>query len=244
MGFEPQIRAIMEEIKQERQVLMFSATWPKDVKELAEDFLGEYTFLNIGSIELSANKNIKQEILVCQSESRHEMFLERIIRKRGLAANGIHGDRSQADRSRVIQRFKNGSVNIMIATDVAARGLDISNVEYVINYDFPNDIENYVHRIGRTGRADKKGTSITFLSEDDSNQAVKLIKILEQAEQEVPQALIKLAQLAKENKLERRRYGHSSGNNQFRRNNNSFSRGRNRFDSNRYNNRYMDDRMA
>merc|ERR1719193_2692645 len=264
MGFEPQIRAIMEEIKQERQVLMFSATWPKDVKELAEDFLGEYTFLNIGSIELSANKNIKQEILVCQSESRHEMFLERlesiqdskilvfaerkatvdrlerIIRKRGLAANGIHGDRSQADRSRVIQRFKNGSVNIMIATDVAARGLDISNVEYVINYDFPNDIENYVHRIGRTGRADKKGTSITFLSEDDSNQAVKLIKILEQAEQEVPQALIKLAQLAKENKLERRRYGHSSGNNQFRRNNNSFSRGRNRFDSNRY----MDDRMA
>jgi len=268
MGFEPQIRGIMEEIKRERQILMFSATWPKDVKELAEDFLGEYTFLNIGSIELSANKNIKQEILVCQSESRHEMFLEklesiqdskilvfaerkatvdrleRIIRKRGLAANGIHGDKSQADRSRVIQRFKNGSVNIMIATDVAARGLDISNVEYVINYDFPNDIENYVHRIGRTGRADKKGTSITFLSQDDASQAGKLIKILEQAEQEVPQELVQLSRLAKESKQEQRRYGNFSGSKPFRRHYDSSSRSSHRFVRDRYDDRFTGNRAA
>ena len=80
----------------------------------------------------------------------------------GIRAMGIHGDKSQAARSNTIKRFKSGDCKIMIATDVAARGLDISNVEYVINYDFPSDIENYVHRIGRTGRSDNKGTSMSI----------------------------------------------------------------------------------
>ena len=127
---------------------------------------------------------------------------------------GIHGDKSQSARSNVIKRFKSGDCKIMIATDVAARGLDISNVEYVINYDFPNDIENYVHRIGRTGRSDKKGTSITFMGDDDANQARKLINILKEANQIVPEELEELVHQARGNKIQKRRYGAPGGGSQ------------------------------
>jgi ATP-dependent RNA helicase DDX5/DBP2 len=235
MGFEPQIRSILQKTKGEKQVLMFSATWPDDVKELAEDFLGEYTFLNIGSIELSANKNIKQEIIFCDqidkmqtfldkidslgdtkmlifAETKRSVdFLERALRKRNIQAQGIHGDKSQIQRSSVIQKFKAGHCRIMIATDIAARGLDISGVEYVLNYDFPNDIENYVHRIGRTGRSNAKGTSITFFTDTDANQAKKLIEILKEAEQEIPQELYQYMKFARAEKFTKKRYGRQEG---------------------------------
>jgi len=234
MGFEPQIRSILEKTKKEKQVLMFSATWPDDVKELAEDFLEEYTFLNIGSIELSANKNIKQELLFCDqndkmttflekldelgdakmlifAETKRSVdFLERAIRKRRINAMGIHGDKSQIQRSSTIQKFKAGHCKIMIATDIAARGLDISGVEYVVNYDFPNDIENYVHRIGRTGRSNAKGTSITLFTDDDANHAKKLVEILKEAEQEVPQELYEFMKYHRGSKVTKKRYGKQS----------------------------------
>ena len=129
----------------------------------------------------------------------------------GIRAMGIHGDKSQAARSNTIKRFKSGDCKIMIATDVAARGLDISNVEYVINYDFPSDIENYVHRIGRTGRSDNKGTSISFFSEDNAGQARKLANILKEADQIVPMELQDLVQQGRENKVQKRRYGAPGG---------------------------------
>lgn len=228
MGFEPQIRAILKETKPEKQVLMFSATWPDEVKELAEDFLGEYTFMNIGSTELSANKNITQQIIVIEAKQKHKRltekleelqdmkilifaekkvtvdWLERNLRRSGVSAMGIHGDKSQMQRSNVIRAFKRGTCNIMIATDVAARGLDISGVEYVINYDFPKDIENYIHRIGRTGRSDNKGTSVTFLSEEDANSSRKLISILKESEQTVPEELYRLSRFARESKVHNR----------------------------------------
>ena len=124
---------------------------------------------------------------------------------------GIHGDKSQTERTNVIRGFKQGHCKIMIATDVAARGLDISNVEYVINYDFPKDIENYVHRIGRTGRSDKKGTSVTFMSEEDSSLAGKLIKILKEGDQEIPQELVDLSRYSSKSKFQKQRYGTPSG---------------------------------
>jgi len=219
MGFEPQIRAILDRTEESKQVLMFSATWPTEVKSLAEDFLGDYTFLNIGSIDLSANKNIKQEIVFCDSKDRMQTFidkifsikdskmlifsetkknvdfLERMLNKRGISAIGIHGDKSQMARSTVIEKFKRGRANIMIATDIAARGLDITDVEYVINYDFPKDIENYIHRIGRTGRAEKTGTAITFFTEEDASYAKKLMKIMKDSNQEIPEDLHRLVKL-------------------------------------------------
>merc|ERR1719221_1683581 len=107
--------------------------------------------------------------------------LERMLRNRRVRAMGIHGDKSQRMRSETLQRFKEGSCNVMIATDVAARGLDINDIEWVVNYDFPLDIENYIHRIGRTGRASKKGNSLTYMTSEDARFAEKLIKILQEA---------------------------------------------------------------
>merc|ERR1719300_1591055 len=205
---------------------MFSATWPEEVKDLASEFLGDFSFMNIGSIELSANKNINQHIVVTTPDYKQENFLgdiqdklankkvlvfterkstvdrlERMMRNRRLSAMGIHGDKSQLARSNTIQRFRDGTCKVMIATDVAARGLDISNVDWVVNYDFPLDIENYIHRIGRTGRANKKGNSLTYMTSDDARFAKKLIKILEEADQEVPEDLVKLMDLSVSEKI-------------------------------------------
>lgn len=227
MGFEPQVRSILQSVNKDRQTLMFSATWPEEVQELAEEFLEEYTFMNIGSVELSANRNITQVVNVCPKDYKQEAFLndmeaemkgkktlvfaerkatvdriERMLRNRKIPAIGIHGDKSQNQREITLRRFKEGSCSVMIATDVAARGLDIQDVEYVVNYDFPLDIENYIHRIGRTGRADKKGKSITYMTPDDARYGNKLIKILKEANQEVSQELEELAKEGKYAKVQ------------------------------------------
>jgi len=229
MGFEPQIRAILESVKPEKQILMFSATWPEEVRDLSNEFLGQFTFMKIGSTELHANKNIEQQVEVCQTDYKQEAFLnkideighdkvlvfterkltvdrlERILRNRRIRVMGIHGDKSQRERSSVIQRFRDGSCKVMIATDVAARGLDISDVQYVVNYDFPTDIENYVHRIGRTGRVDKKGTSISYMTPDDARFAPQLIEILKESNQEINPDLHELVRYARQNKAEKTR---------------------------------------
>jgi len=237
MGFEPQVRSVLEHVRTERQTMMFSATWPEEVKELAKDFLDDFTFMNIGSVELSANKNISQTVVVCPRDYKQENFLtdmaeklsgkkvlvfterkatvdrlERVLRNKRVRAMGIHGDKSQRQRSETIQRFKDGSCEVMVATDVAARGLDISDVEYVVNYDFPNDVENYIHRIGRTGRANKKGHSLTYITPDEGHVAKKLIKILQEAEQEVRDELIELSKNASMMKLDNKVKGRLSRN--------------------------------
>lgn len=152
MGFEPQIRKIIEQIRPDRQVLMWSATWPKDVRALAEDFLTDYAYLNIGSLNLSANHNIIQIIDVCQEfekdvklyrllqeigtekENKTIIFVEtkrkvdditRNIRRDGWQALSIHGDKNQQERDHVLQEFRSGRAPILVATDVAARGLGI-----------------------------------------------------------------------------------------------------------------------
>jgi len=226
MGFEPQVRSVLEQTKEEKQTMMFSATWPEEVQDLASEFLDEFTFMNIGSVELSANKNIEQEVVVTTKDYKQENLLidmesklknkkilvfterkstvdrlERLMRNRQIRAMGIHGDKSQTMRAATIQRFKDGSCKVMIATDVAARGLDISDVDWVVNYDFPLDIENYIHRIGRTGRANKKGHSLTYMTSDDARFAKKLIKILEEADQEVPEDLVNLKDLSVSEKV-------------------------------------------
>merc|ERR1719410_2566479 len=217
MGFEPQVRSVMEAACPDRQTMMFSATWPDEVKDLAQEFLGNFTFMKIGSEELCANKNIHQEVIVTTKDYKMEQFLidmeeklsrkkvlvfterkatvdrlERLLRNRRVRAMGIHGDKSQAARSETLRRFKDGSCKVMIATDVAARGLDVNDIDWVVNFDFPLDIENYIHRIGRTGRANKKGSSLTYMTIDDARYAKKLRQILEESDQKVPDELIEL----------------------------------------------------
>ncbi|XP_012542318.1 DEAD-box ATP-dependent RNA helicase 20 isoform X2 [Monomorium pharaonis] len=223
MGFEPQIRKIIEQIRPDRQVLMWSATWPKEVQALAEDFLTDYIQINIGSLTLAANHNIRQIIEICQ-EHEKEMKLSQLLREIGTERNkmiifvetkkkvdditktikregwpaiSIHGDKSQPERDYVLSEFRNGKTMILVATDVAARGLDVEDVKYVINFDYPNSSEDYIHRIGRTGRCQSAGTAYAYFTPNNARQAKELIAVLEEAGQAINPQLADLANSVK-----------------------------------------------
>ncbi|KAL8280179.1 hypothetical protein RQP46_007509 [Phenoliferia psychrophenolica] len=220
MGFEPQIKKILEQIRPDRQTLMFSATWPKEVQKLAHTYLNDFIQVTIGSLELSANVNITQIIEVLGSDfdkrARLLKHLEKIsaeaakvlifigtkrvaddltkfLRQDGWPALAIHGDKEQRERDWVLAEFKTGRSPIMIATDVASRGLDVKDIGYVINYDMPTGIEDYIHRIGRTARAGAKGTAYAFVTPQNGRIAKDLVKILYDAKQPVPRELEELA---------------------------------------------------
>nr|XP_018905124.1 PREDICTED: DEAD-box ATP-dependent RNA helicase 20-like [Bemisia tabaci] len=220
MGFEPQIRNVLNQVRPDRQILMWSATWPREVERLAKDFLKEYIQINIGSEDLSANHNIKQIVELCEEKEKVQKLMEllkeisleletktiifvetkrkvdeieKAICRRGYNANGIHGNKKQVERDRILREFREGEVSILVATDVAARGLDVDDIKFVINFDFPNVSEDYVHRIGRTGRSGRTGTAYTFFTRKNAKQAHDLILILQEANQEVDPKLISLA---------------------------------------------------
>uniref|UniRef100_A0A3B5MCA9 RNA helicase n=1 Tax=Xiphophorus couchianus TaxID=32473 RepID=A0A3B5MCA9_9TELE len=221
MGFEPQIRKIVDQIRPDRQTLMWSATWPKEVRQLAEDFLKEYVQINIGALQLSANHNILQIVDVCndgekenklirlleeimsEKENKTIIFVEtkrrcddltRRMRRDGWPAMGIHGDKSQQERDWVLNEFKFGKAPILIATDVASRGLDVEDVKFVINYDYPNNSEDYIHRIGRTARSQKTGTAYTFFTPNNMRQAGDLVSVLREANQAINPKLLQMAE--------------------------------------------------
>ncbi|XP_069605251.1 probable ATP-dependent RNA helicase DDX5 [Ranitomeya imitator] len=221
MGFEPQIRKIVDQIRPDRQTLMWSATWPKEVRQLAEDFLKDYVHINIGALELSANHNILQIVDVCndcekdeklvrlmeeimsEKENKTIVFVEtkrrcddltRKLRRDGWPAMGIHGDKSQQERDWVLNEFKHGKSPILIATDVASRGLDVEDVKFVINYDYPNSSEDYIHRIGRTARSSKTGTAYTFFTPNNMKQVNDLISVLREANQTINPKLLQLVE--------------------------------------------------
>lgn len=217
MGFEPQIRSLVGQVRPDRQTLLWSATWPKEVQALARDFLAaDNCQLNIGSMELHANKNITQVMKILETDD--EKLKETIkileeqekgalviifsetkkaadwlcnnLRRKGFPVAAIHGDKGQRERDYVIEQFKNGKTPIMIATDVASRGLDVKNIKTVINYEMSKDIESYIHRIGRTGRKNQEGGynqghAITFLSTPPMKVVRDLLKIMREAEQQI-----------------------------------------------------------
>ncbi|KAI5864591.1 Phosphomethylpyrimidine kinase-domain-containing protein [Durotheca rogersii] len=212
MGFEPQIRKIISQIRPDRQTLMWSATWPKEVRALAAEFQTDFIQVNIGSMDLSANHRITQIVeVVSEGEKRERMIkhlekimdnkenkallfvgtkrvaddITRFLRQDGWPALSIHGDKQQNERDWVLDQFKTGKSPIMVATDVASRGIDVRNITHVINYDYPNNSEDYIHRIGRTGRAGAKGTAITFFTADNSKQARDLVAVLQEAKQQI-----------------------------------------------------------
>ncbi|XP_055071111.1 DEAD-box helicase 3 X-linked a isoform X10 [Misgurnus anguillicaudatus] len=221
MGFEPQIRRIVEQDtmppKGARQTMMFSATFPKEIQILARDFLEEYIFLAVGRVG-STSENITQKVVWVEENDKRSFLLdllnatgkdsltlvfvetkkgadalEDFLYREGYACTSIHGDRSQRDREEALNQFRSGRCPIMVATAVAARGLDISNVKHVINFDLPSDIEEYVHRIGRTGRVGNLGLATSFFNDKNSNITKDLLDILVEAKQEVPSWLENLA---------------------------------------------------
>ena len=218
MGFEPQIRKILQQIRPDRQTLLWSATWPKEIQALANEFLTNPYQVVVGSPDLKANHRIEQnfefpsefekyprllEILKKEMDGRRILIfaetkrgcdsLTRQLRQDGWPALSIHGDKSQKERDWVLGEFKSGKHPIMIATDVAARGLDVKEIKAVINYDMPSCAEDYVHRIGRTGRAGAEGLAFSFFSSANAKMARQIVGILQEAKQVVPQELRQLA---------------------------------------------------
>lgn len=220
MGFEPQIRRIVEGEDMpgihDRQTLMFSATFPRDIQMLARDFLKDYIFLSVGRVG-STSENITQKIEYVEDMDKRSVLLD-ILHTHGAGltlifvetkrmadslsdflinqnfpATSIHGDRTQRERERALEFFRNGRCPILVATAVAARGLDIPNVTHVVNYDLPTDIDDYVHRIGRTGRAGNTGISTAFFNRGNRGVVRGLIDLLKEANQEVPSFLENIA---------------------------------------------------
>ncbi|XP_063068375.1 DEAD-box helicase 3 X-linked b isoform X3 [Engraulis encrasicolus] len=221
MGFEPQIRRIVEQDtmppKGVRQTMMFSATFPKEIQILARDFLEDYIFLAVGRVG-STSENITQKVVWVEEGDKRSFLLdllnatgkesltlvfvetkkgadalEDFLYREGYACTSIHGDRSQRDREEALHQFRSGRCPILVATAVAARGLDIPHVKHVINFDLPSDIEEYVHRIGRTGRVGNLGLATSFFNDKNSNITKDLLDLVVEAKQEVPSWLESLA---------------------------------------------------
>jgi ATP-dependent RNA helicase DeaD len=193
MGFIEDIESILSEVPPERQTLLFSATMPVPIQRIAERFMKNPQIVKVKSKEVTV-PNIQQyyvevhektkfdtltRLLDIQSPELAIIFgrtkrrvdeLSEALTTRGYAAEGIHGDMTQAKRMSVLRQFKEGTIEILVATDVAARGLDISGVTHVYNFDIPQDPESYVHRIGRTGRAGKHGIAMLFVSSREMGQ--------------------------------------------------------------------------
>lgn len=213
MGFEPQIRRIVEQEGMpqsgDRQTMMFSATFPPNIQRLASDFLRDYVYLTVGRVG-SASKDVSQTVEYVEQNAKTEElmrflltieeglilvfvetkrtcdYIEDELCRKGFPACSIHGDKSQREREFALKSFRSGNTPVMVATDVAARGLDIPNVTNVVNYDLPTNIDDYVHRIGRTGRAGNTGAALSFVNEKNTNIAKELRDLLDENDQEVP----------------------------------------------------------
>eukprot|EP00090_Calanus_glacialis_P016984 TRINITY_DN26562_c0_g1_i1.p1 TRINITY_DN26562_c0_g1~~TRINITY_DN26562_c0_g1_i1.p1 ORF type:complete len:668 (-),score=166.39 TRINITY_DN26562_c0_g1_i1:655-2658(-) len=222
MGFEPQIRRIVEQDNMPgpdiRQTLMFSATFPKEIQMLARDFLKDYVFLAVGRVG-STSENITQKVVWVEEADKRSFLLDlmdasglgakdldgeasrtlvfvetkrgadqldEFLYREGFPVTSIHGDRTQKEREEALRRFKCGQTPIIVATAVAARGLDIPNVKHVINFDMPSDVEEYVHRIGRTGRMGNLGLATSFFNDKNRNLVKDLVELIVESNQDLP----------------------------------------------------------
>jgi len=190
LGFIHALRKIVKMVPRQRQTLFFSATMPQSIRELADQFIKDPALVSIKPAATTAERVEQFATLVNQAEkqalltmtlrdpaiervlvfTRTKHGADRVVRLlggNGIAANAIHGNKSQANRERALAAFKSGEVPVLVATDIAARGIDVSGVSHVINFELPNVPEQYVHRIGRTARAGKDGIAISFVADDE-----------------------------------------------------------------------------
>jgi len=200
MGFLEDIKEIFEYIPQNRQTLLFSATMPEPIKQLADQILYHPEFVSVVGEEATTNNVIEQRYLVINENQRDEAIVRLLetedfnkclifcrmkrevdrlsehLEAQGFAAKGLHGDMEQTDRDAVIKSYRRAQTKILVATDVAARGLDVKDVTHVFNYHIPFDPQSYVHRIGRTGRAGKSGQAITLVSTEEFKELQRIQK--------------------------------------------------------------------
>ncbi|MFP5436825.1 MAG: DEAD/DEAH box helicase [Bacteroidia bacterium] len=190
MGFINDVKKIVKLTPENRQTLLFSATMPLPIRELADTFLTKPEYVSVAPISSTAEKVAQQVYLVEKSDKTKLLYhlirneklnnvlvftrtkhgadnVVKALKKHGVESGAIHGDKSQNARQRVLDAFKNKEIPVLVATDIAARGIDIDSLPYVINYDLPNIPETYVHRIGRTGRAGNSGLAISFCGKDE-----------------------------------------------------------------------------
>ncbi|GAB4841782.1 DEAD-box ATP-dependent RNA helicase 24 [Ancistrocladus abbreviatus] len=219
LGFEPQIRSIVGQIRPDRQTLLFSATMPRKVEKLAREILSDPIRVTIGEVGV-ANEDISQVVHVLPSDAEKLPWLleklpgmidegdvlvfaskkatvdeiESQLSQKGFRVAALHGDKDQASRMETLQKFKAGTYHVLIATDVAARGLDIKSIKSVVNFDIARDMDMHVHRIGRTGRAgDKDGVAYTLITQKEARFAGELVNSLITAGQNVSTELMDLA---------------------------------------------------
>lgn len=192
MGFLPDIKRILAKLPKDRQTLMFSATFPDEITRLAHDMMNDAERISVGAIsrpvdtveqrvypvwpeeklgvlmELLETEDIKSALIFLRTKDRTER-VSRTLRKRGINTATIHGDRSQKQRQQALDGFRSGEYKFLVATDVAARGLDIEGVSHVINYDIPPTADDYLHRVGRTARASAEGDALTFVCPNEAS---------------------------------------------------------------------------
>ncbi|WP_141706210.1 DEAD/DEAH box helicase [Desulfuribacillus alkaliarsenatis] len=199
MGFIEDIEKIIKSTPENRQTLLFSATMPYEIKHLSKKYMRNLTNISIakGDVTVPLIEQLYYKVLerdklesFCRILDQEELELGIVfcrtkkgvdeladtLQDRGYLAEGLHGDLSQAQRDKVMHKFRDGSIELLIATDVAARGIDVENVSHVINYDIPQDPESYVHRVGRTGRAGRKGIAITLVTPREIKQLLAIQK--------------------------------------------------------------------
>ena len=206
MGFREDIETILKAVPQERQTVLFSATMPKEILDIVNNYQNNPQLIEVAKKQVTVEtidqyavecpkgtkadalayimkkEDIKLGIVFCNTKKMVDNLVP-ILEERGIFARGLHGDMRQRERDRVMKEFRNGAVQLLVATDVAARGIDVNNVDAVFNYDIPTQTEYYVHRIGRTGRAGKGGASYTFIT--DRRQLMQMGNIVRSVKAEI-----------------------------------------------------------
>jgi len=193
MGFLPDIRRILSGTPERKQTLLFSATFPKEIERLAQDFQHNAQRIEIGAVS-TPTESVTQQVYTVRTADKKDLLVKflaghgvestlvfirtkhatdrvaKYLKSHGIQAEAIHGGRTQGQRERVLAGFRSGQFSVLVATDVAARGLDVQGITHVINYDLPKTFEDYVHRIGRTGRASATGDAVTFVAPEESKE--------------------------------------------------------------------------
>ncbi len=199
MGFIDDVRKIMDYAGSDKRTMLFSATMPHAIIQIAKKYMGKYDTLKVESEQLTVSQtdqiyfevsaadkfealcriiDIEEEffgLVFCRTKIESDKVASR-LKKRGYDADALHGDLSQSQRERILNKFKNRMLNVLVATDVAARGIDVHNLTHVINYSLPQDSKSYVHRIGRTGRAGREGNAITFITPEEYRKLQYIVK--------------------------------------------------------------------
>ncbi len=204
LGFFPDIRKVVARLSKERQTLLFSATMPADIRELAQSILRDAVNVHVAPVATAAERieqavyhvsrrnkpALLRHLLQNQEISRALVFTrtkrgaDRVVRdlsRAGIMSAAIHGDKAQGARERALDRFRTGKLHVLVATDIAARGIDVDGISHVINYDVPNVSETYVHRIGRTARAGASGTAVSFCDHEERDDLRAIERLIRRA---------------------------------------------------------------